>query len=256
MHKEIRLMAISWDKALPNAVKKALTTFSEQGDCYLIANDVNERSITHKLGCYLQQEIIALVNSENSSAPGGLPRYKVDCEYDRYGPHERKWVPMDCEIDGGDAVFYTPVPDIITHDRGLFGDNLLVIEVKKKRRTDSLGRVIDKMKLVAYLLPPLRYRYGMFVCVDESNGALIVEEAKLVCEDIVKHEESELINHVWTPLHQMVIASRDKEGKIKFQRRVEAAEESKLHRLERELEDRCRFEDLSKELTPQPGETA
>ena len=88
-------------KDVEEKVCKALSILFEK-DCYLLKVDANERSITHRLGIYMQEE---------------FPEWDVDCEYNRDG-HKIK------ELDG--RVF----PDIIVHKRGTHC-NLLVVEVKK-----------------------------------------------------------------------------------------------------------------------------
>lgn len=118
-------------------------------DAYLLQADVNERSITHRLAMYLQDE---------------FPEWHVDCEYNRDG-HETKRVtglpgrtaagPEDTD---GSRVF----PDIIVHRRDS-EDNLLVIEAKKASSRVPLDH--DRLKLRAYH-EQLRYRYAALLTLD------------------------------------------------------------------------------------------
>lgn len=117
-------------------------------DNYLLKNDVNERSITHKLAEHLQY----CFNNQ----------YDVDCEYNRnikelnnskiirilqselsklqpncikktiYNENHYEYLDM--------SVF----PDIIVHKRGEADENLLIIEVKKS--TSCTGNEYDYKK--------------------------------------------------------------------------------------------------------------
>ena len=93
-------------------------------DSYLFAHDLHERTITHKLGEYLQPL---------------FPDWNVDCEYNR-DEHEPKRVNLDDipeeEWGEGSNVY----PDIIVHHRGDNDHNLLIIEAKKR---SALGGAID-----------------------------------------------------------------------------------------------------------------
>jgi hypothetical protein len=112
----------------------------------LLKVEVNERTITHKLAEYLQDE---------------FPEWHVDCEYNRW--HDQiKRLPIDYtgEVRQDDTEARTVFPDIIVHRR--FTDyNLLVIEVKK---TGGSEDIYDIGKLRAFTQDPLyRYRLGLFL---------------------------------------------------------------------------------------------
>lgn len=94
-------------------------------DKYLLEFDSSERSITHRLGLYLQDL---------------FKDWDVDCEYNRYG-HDPKNLPSSVPISGKRRVY----PDIIIHRRGFEGPNLLVIEAKKSRRLDK-GQDLKKLR--------------------------------------------------------------------------------------------------------------
>lgn len=82
---------------------KAIESVVEK-DRFLWDVSVNERSLTHKLGCYLTNR---------------YPYYHVDCEYNRKG-EITKYLDED-------RIF----PDVIVHHRGSDEQNRLVIEAKK-----------------------------------------------------------------------------------------------------------------------------
>lgn len=123
-------------------------------DKYLLSIDANERSITHRLALYLEQEFRDL---------------NVDCEYNREGDdpkryHEREIVDQinKAGINADDTEDKTAFPDIIVHKRGNNEDNLLVIEVKKYcgNHTEIDGK--DKLKLEAFTVEnQFRYKYGI-----------------------------------------------------------------------------------------------
>ncbi|MFC4620589.1 hypothetical protein ACFO4N_18030 [Camelliibacillus cellulosilyticus] len=107
-------------------------------DDYLLKNNLNERTIMHKLAAYLQDEFID-------------EGYNVDCEYnknveDKSGlktiyilqkeaRHIRRFqVGKEFEDNIKDEREYLikPVyPDIVIHKRGSNHKNLLIIEIKK-----------------------------------------------------------------------------------------------------------------------------
>ena len=93
-------------------------------DKYLLDKNVHERSMTFRLGIYLQQI---------------FPDWNVDCEYNKNvtSPLENKFLfhrcerapEMDC-VNCNKQKECTVFPDIIIHKRGT-PQNLLVIEAKK-----------------------------------------------------------------------------------------------------------------------------
>jgi hypothetical protein len=106
-------------------------------DRFLLENDVNERSVTHKLAEYLQ---------------GEFPRWNVDCEYNRVGTEEAAKVLRGlgrCRgvVNTDDTHAQTVYPDVIVHKRGRT-TNLLVIEAKKD--SSPVDRQCDLEKLDAY----------------------------------------------------------------------------------------------------------
>ncbi len=120
-------------------------------DAELLRIDCNERSITHRLAIYLQNE---------------FEGWNVDCEYKRdcHSPDYVKRLLVDSDslqasltIDDTDA--NTVYPDIIVHYRGT-SDNLLVIEVKKSRNQETDTR--DEKKLHAFK-KELQYQYALFL---------------------------------------------------------------------------------------------
>lgn len=140
-------------------------------DEYLFVHDLNERSICHKLACYLQEVFDA-------------DKLDVDCEYNKTVddqnrktktiwllkkhatklPRKRKKINSK-EVDGEEYYETSVYPDIIVHKRGKSECNLLCIEIKKSTNTES--RAFDHFKLRAYTDPSrvndLHYEYGLFI---------------------------------------------------------------------------------------------
>jgi|WetSurMetagenome_2_1015567.scaffolds.fasta_scaffold85784_1 hypothetical protein len=154
-------------------------------DWYLLRYKVHERSITHKLAEYLQEQ---------------FPDYDVDCEYDRDNENgdgnfkkqihelvtaelrkrkqsitqipENVWI-YESELDKYIGILHRNFfPDIIVHKRGTNCHNLLIIEAKKA----DTNTAFDKDKLNAYtcvtdeLGNKLKYRLGVLLVlsVDEN----------------------------------------------------------------------------------------
>lgn len=121
-------------------------------DFFLIKNDVNERSISHKLAEYLQQQ---------------FPKFSVDCEYNRMEDRNMdpkfitKQLNFDIEdLNSNDTTAKTVYPDIIIHCRGT-SNNLLVVEVKK--RINRSTKNFDFKKLKAFTEKFLRYKFGLYI---------------------------------------------------------------------------------------------
>ena len=118
-------------------------------DKKLLEIKVNERTITHKLAVYLQQN---------------FPEFNVDCEYNRFKDIVKKIKLPNERINWNDTEAKTVFPDIIIHKRGIEEDNLLVIEVKKSSNDNSGD--FDRIKLHAFLQEPYNYAYGLFLRID------------------------------------------------------------------------------------------
>src|SRR5260370_2676914 len=101
---------------LQQKVKSAIDhLFHRDGDLFTL--DANERSISHKLASYLQEEF--------------GDEWNVDCEYNR-DRHDTKYLQSfnvsDKSVKTNDTNAKTVYPDIIVHHRNT-SDNALVIEI-------------------------------------------------------------------------------------------------------------------------------
>lgn len=145
----------------------ALSQFLKN-DIYLLQHDISERSITHKLAEYLKAE---------------FREFHTDCEYngdiDNPGTF-RKELGIDRDkmielavrkIDENDT--YNIYPDVIVHFRGSNDNNLLVIEVKKRKggKKAENEKEFDKVKLGKFTTK-YRYRLGIFLefDIDKNSG--------------------------------------------------------------------------------------
>lgn len=126
---------------------------------FLLENDVNERSITHKLAQYLEEE---------------FPGWDVDCEYNRVGTDltikrikRLDFCAEQCRTDDTNA--QTVYPDIIVHHRGEENENLLAIEAKKKSNHTDTGKDSgiqnDRRKLESFARD-LAYQYCVLLIID------------------------------------------------------------------------------------------
>ena len=120
-------------------------------DYYIIDNDVSERSITHKLAIYLQNQ---------------FTDYDVDCEYNRNMKNPKKITFI--ERNTRNRVF----PDIIVHKRGKISNNLIIFEIKKCKDDNVTNKYLENKKhdiekLKGYVNNndevPLKYKYGFFL---------------------------------------------------------------------------------------------
>lgn len=158
-----RLVELSMDEAvLKQRVDRAIRRLQDH-DAMLFELGVTERSITHKLGEYLQQEFL---------------NWDVDCEYDRDTIDKKQlegYSRSDSDSDGPSKVY----PDVIVHQRkgpddenrpSYDEDNLLVIEVKTK--TDSRS---DITKIEAFR-GELGYRSGLFINFCSNNSFMDEEQ--------------------------------------------------------------------------------
>ncbi len=140
-------------------------------DSYLLENDVNERSITHHLAIYIQDE---------------FPEYHVDCEYNRNGLDVKKLMNYrnyqnnknkEENIDKEYSVY----PDIIVHCRNK-DNNYIIIEAKKISTKEECLKssecCCDKCKLEDYKRT-LKYTYAFYVLFPTGKKIKNLDTEKL-----------------------------------------------------------------------------
>lgn len=129
-------------------------------DMPLLVNDVNERSISHRLAIHLEMAM------RSKGWPNDL---HVDCEYNRdvrahrfpYSKTLDIHPPQRNEAAYEDTNAVTVFPDIIVHKRGT-SENYLVIEIKKEGRSKQAEEFDTAAKLPAYRTQ-LGYQCGVFL---------------------------------------------------------------------------------------------
>ena len=111
-------------------------------DLGMLERDANERTITGRLGRYIEDRIEG---------------YDVTGEYNRHGID-----PKEVELPDNDGVLTLQrvMPDIIVHHLGDDSDNLLVIEAKKTSNPAPDNRDIEKLTA---LKQNIGYRYAVFL---------------------------------------------------------------------------------------------
>jgi hypothetical protein len=154
-------------------VRRAIAELS-RNDSALLELGVNERSLTHKLGEYLQKQ---------------FGDWNVDCEYNRRLTGEKEiQVPKDItNPDWRDLEGKTVYPDIIVHRR-IEPVNLLVVEAKKSNST--VPDNFDRLKLQAFGAPPYNYPFGLFLRLHVGN---VEGQHELYWFHIGKPDEEELL---------------------------------------------------------------
>ncbi len=134
-------------------------------DEYLLQNDVNERSITHRLAMYIQEQ---------------FPEWDVDCEYNKIDFGENGITTK--RIADNDDVEYikindtngkTVYPDIIIHHRGHWNENLLVIEVKKSTNNEDINNDLKKLEKLKH---QLKYQHTLFLKFNTGEKDISVNE--------------------------------------------------------------------------------
>ena len=136
----------------------------EKNEKEIIQNDINERTIVHKLAEYMQKEFpdlnVDVEYNRNLEFGEGTPKYiqEIDREY-------VKLIRGDSLELRGHSKFYhehvrqiTTYPDIIVHERGTNYHNVLIIEVKKSNNNTDWA--LDEAKLKAFTTSKCNSGYG------------------------------------------------------------------------------------------------
>jgi hypothetical protein len=119
-------------------------------DSYLLNNNLNERTISHKLGCYLSYDFSG---------------WDVDCEYNRNHDNIKRLDFSVEQVASDDTTGKTVFPDIIIHRRAT-DENLLVIEIKKDALQEDQEKDLNK---IAKFIEQLSYKYGLFINFRTGN---------------------------------------------------------------------------------------
>lgn len=153
-------------------------------DNYLLENDLNERSITHKLATYMDQTF--------------GKTYDVDCEYNRNISDlkkiymlKNKWDELNNRVMFNEDEMFSEIfveknvfPDIIVHKRGRADGNLLVLEVKKSTSSVSEDYDMEKLKCYTEQGSNLNYKYGVFIRFHTSKAEYQFPDIRCFTEGI------------------------------------------------------------------------
>lgn len=148
------------------AFNNSITAFMDN-DCYLLHRNIYERSITHKLALYLQNN---------------FPEFNVDCEYNGDIENINNYR-KQLDISVADMIktarqkiredeTYSVYPDIIIHTRNTNGNNHLVIEVKKANGNEN-DKAFDLLKLKKFTTQ-YGYRLGIYLEFSTGENASVV----------------------------------------------------------------------------------
>lgn len=121
----------------------------EKNDNFLLAEDVSEWAVAHRLAVYLEKY---------------FSDYSVDCEYNRMAGPDGLYTPRSPKkVHGSNK----QRPDIIIHRRGpeTLG-NLLVIELKKSSSVEDEGFLDAMMRD-----PKFDYKYGCHILIADHKLA-------------------------------------------------------------------------------------
>jgi len=138
--------------AVNAALRQALDALLRD-DERLLAIDVNERSLTHRLALHMMPL---------------FDRWHVDCEYNRDHNCDPKKLTLPESIGSDDLKQTTAYPDIIVHRRMQPGReaNLLVVEAKKRNNGDFAR---DLAKLKAFMRAPFEYQHALLLIFEETG---------------------------------------------------------------------------------------
>jgi hypothetical protein len=131
-----------------------------RADADILINDINERTISHRLANYLESH---------------FPGWNVDCEYNRDHEDPKRLDIQRRNIKSDDTQATTVYPDIIVHQRGT-DNNLVVIEIKKT--TSQEDDDYDKGKLGAFKTQ-LGYQFAIFIKL-RTGGTAGVETVEWI----------------------------------------------------------------------------
>lgn len=139
---------------IDNAVYEALHQLLRV-DAEILINDINERTISHRLATYLEPY---------------FPGWNVDCEYNRNHDDPKRLDIQRRNIESDDTQATTVFPDIIIHRRGT-DENLVVIEMKKTTSQEQDEYDIGKLEAFKN---QLGYQFAIFIKV-QTGGRVGVE---------------------------------------------------------------------------------
>ena len=178
---------------------RSVHRFNASGDrrSLLVQRPLNELTISHRLAYYLEAEL------RRVHVVADVGPICVDCEYDQHGQEAKtmyatenevptirrarpRWVPTGQT----DRRPFDVKPDIIVHERrNKYGNNLLVVEMKKESSREEPG--YDPLKLVKFTRSPAPhgYCYDLGVRVQAFNARIPEEHRRLEIISVFENGE-------------------------------------------------------------------
>lgn len=156
-------------------------------EMHLFIVGANERSLTHKLACYITKRI---PDRDHNG-------WDVDAEYNRIRSEMKS---LDC-IEFSQRTNY---PDIIVHRRNLNNEretddnNLMIIEVKVNRKFSRQSKDFKKIKCLIEL-NPYHYKFGIYINLNKGSNPeftyfkRVFKDGKVVCEDVADPDSSQIV---------------------------------------------------------------
>ena len=140
--RDVLLERLGEDEAVAEPLQASIQELLDRDD-FLLRNNVNERTISHRLAMYMQEH---------------FPNWDVDCEYNR-NHDDPKRIPAPKRIESDDVDAKTVFPDIIVHHRNT-DENLLVLEIKKSSNPESSAEDLDKLSRIK---KAFGYKHALFI---------------------------------------------------------------------------------------------
>ena len=135
-------------------LNKVITALTDFYGCetYLFANDLGERTLTHRLAVHLEKQFAG---------------WEVDCDYDRLGERTLR-LPHGTIVSTDDHLAKSIYPDIVVHQRKI-PNNLLAIELRKASNHQPPEH--DQHKLRALTDPHLWFAYwiGLYLVLGKNS---------------------------------------------------------------------------------------
>ena len=148
-------------KQVEIALNRAIDIFMEK-DMHLLDTNANERSMSHRIAVYLEQEV---------------PGFDIDCEYNRDGFDVKRLALEQRETSDDNDEAITVFPDIIIHQRGENNHNLLVIEMKKAGTSADISYDLHKLQAFRH---NLRYKWAVHLIIGYRQSGEFVRQLQWI----------------------------------------------------------------------------
>lgn len=167
-------------KSFNDSVDRRLL-FDEKVDDGKYHGSVGERTIAHRLAVHIETAL------SNENYPSDSVPIATDCEYNRHRgavkiqhilaglkqtvDDAERAVQKDANRDGW--YFFSVFPDIIVHERGVDGNNLIVVELKRATNCVEEEQKYDHLKLALFTKQDyyngFGYKFGAFIVAEDEG---------------------------------------------------------------------------------------